>query len=191
MNKIPYVASMLFVILTGLSLAAAEGEASKNPSKDKAGKKDSKKAKAAKVIKHKGEWRKILTPTQFYVCREKGTERAFSGAYWNEKTEGTYHCVCCNQELFSSTTKYKSGTGWPSFWAPITKEAVSTATDTKLRRTRVEILCSRCDSHLGHVFSDGPKPTGQRYCVNSASLKLVPKEKPKEAKATDGKKEKP
>ena len=123
-----------------------------------------------KIEKTDAEWRKQLTPEQYQVCRQQGTERAFTGKYNAHKGKGVYRCACCGEELFSSETKYDSGSGWPSFFRPATNDAVGTETDQSLGMRRVEVHCDRCRSHLGHVFDDGPQPTGLRYCINSLSL---------------------
>jgi peptide-methionine (R)-S-oxide reductase len=132
-----------------------------------------KKARIAKVVKTEEEWKKLLTPNSFDITRHADTEIAFSGKYWNLHDKGLYRCVCCENALFSSDTKFESGTGWPSFWAPIAQENVRTVRDSSLGIVREAVNCTLCDAHLGHVFDDGPQPTGLRYCMNSASLKFV------------------
>jgi peptide-methionine (R)-S-oxide reductase len=130
----------------------------------------------AKLSKTDTEWRAELTPQQYAVCRQKGTERAFTGEYYDCKEPGVYRCACCGNELFRSETKYESGTGWPSFYQPISEDAVRTEADGSHGMMRTEVVCANCDAHLGHVFSDGPAPTGQRFCMNSVALKLDPKD---------------
>lgn len=130
---------------------------------------------STKIRRTEDEWKARLTPEQYRVTRRHGTERAFTGPHWDSKQPGLYRCICCGEPLFSSDTKFDSGTGWPSFWAPLAPDAVENHADGSFFMRRVEVRCARCDAHLGHVFPDGPRPTGQRYCINGAALALEPK----------------
>jgi peptide-methionine (R)-S-oxide reductase len=156
------------VACRALASSSARSEDEKKPASDKKGS-----TMTEKVVHTDEEWRKILTPEQYQVLRRKGTERAFTGALWNNHEKGIYVCAGCGLELFRSDTKFESGTGWPSFFAPITPQSVATEEDNSLFMRRTEVLCPRCGGHLGHVFDDGPPPTHLRYCMNSAALKFV------------------
>jgi len=188
------IAWLVLVAVLAMAWTAAQAEPETKPAPSKTQSKPPRSKSAAKPSKAKGaamtdkataddkvtkseaEWRKQLTPEQFTICRKAGTEQAFTGKLWDEHREGKYFCVACGQQLFESATKFNSGTGWPSFWQPAKQGAVEEKVDKSHGSVRTEIRCSKCGSHLGHVFDDGPKPTGLRYCMNSAALKFEPKE---------------
>jgi peptide-methionine (R)-S-oxide reductase len=160
----------LALCVAGMPPAGEAGPAKAEQTKPAQGKET-----IGKVTRSEEEWKRLLTPEQFRVLRQEGTELAFSGKYWNTHTDGIYRCAACGLELFSSETKFDSGTGWPSYWAPLSKDRVHEITDRMFGVQRVEVECARCGGHLGHVFDDGPRPTGLRYCMNSVSLKFEPK----------------